>query len=438
MDWPVVLLIILGSLAVLMATGLPVAFSFLLVNLVGVFLLWGGLSGLGHVTLSLANSVTKFSLLAIPMFILMGEIMFHSHVAPVMIDAIDKWMGRLPGRLGLLGVGAGTLFATMTGTSMGSVAMLGTVLVPEMEKHGYKKSMSLGPILGSGGLAVMIPPSSTAVLLGAIGEISIGKILIAIIVPGLMLAALYAVYIIGRCSLQPEIAPSYNVVLPPFSQRLKAGARYVLPLSLVIFLVVGVIFLGIATPSEAAATGVIGTFLLTIIYGKLSWAVVRKSLLGTLSITVMIFMIIVGATAFSQILAISGATRGLIELVGGLPVHPIIILVLMQVILLFLGTFLEVVSIMMITVPLFMPIVAALNFNTVWFAALFLLNMEMAAITPPFGLSLFTMKAVAPSGTTMEDIYKAALPFIACGLIVLGLIIAFPQIALWLPGIMRN
>jgi tripartite ATP-independent transporter DctM subunit len=420
-----------------MATGLPVAFCFMLVNIVGVFFWWGGQAGLDQLILNILASVTRFSLLPLPLFVLMGEVMFHSGIAPLMMDAVDKWLGRLPGRLSLEAVAGGAILSTLTGASMASVAILGSVLVPEMEKRGYKKPMSLGPILGSGGLAIMIPPSGLAVLLGAIGIISIGKILMAIIIPGLLMAILYAAYIIIRCQLQSSIAPAYEVPHIPLSVKLVATVKYILPLGFIIFMVIGVILIGVATPTEAAATGAIGTFILAALYRRLNWGVVKKAFSGALQVTVMMFIIITGAKAFGQVLAYSGASQGLIEFATGLPLAPIFILIAMQVVVLIMGTFLDVVAIMMVTLPLFMPIVTALGFDPVWFAVIFLLNIEMATTTPPFGLSLFVMKGVAPPDTTMGDVYKAGLPFLYCDLIAMALIIAFPVMAVWLPGLMR-
>ncbi len=436
MEWWLVFLLIFGSLLVLMALGLEIAICFLLVNVVGVFLLWGGEVGLMQLTYSIADSVATFTLLPLVLFILMGEVMFQSGVVPNMMDALDRWLGRMPGRLSLLAVGGGTLFATLTGASMGSVALLGATLVPEMEKRGYKKPMSLGPILGSGGLAIMIPPSGLAVLLGAIGEISVGKILIAIIIPGLLMAVLYATYIISRSVLQPHLAPPYMVPPIPISDRLIATVRYILPLGFIVFLVTGIIFLGVATPSEAAATGALGTFILAAAYKRLNWRMLKKTLGSTLEVVVMILLIIVGAKAFSQILAFSGATGGLSELATGLPLPPIFIIIAMQIVILFLGMFMSVVAIMMITLPIFVPVVLTLGFNPVWFAVIFLLNIEMATTTPPFGLSLFVMKSVAPPDTTMGDIFRAALPFLYCDAIAMVLIFVFPAITLWLPSIM--
>jgi tripartite ATP-independent transporter DctM subunit len=436
LEWQFVLPVIFGSLLILMASGMPVAFSFILISIVGMYVFFGGAAGLEQLIISINTSLTTFVLLPVPLFIFMGELMFHSGMAPLLVETLDKWLGRLPGRLSLLAVSAGTLFATLTGTSMASTAMLGSILVPEMENRGYKKPMSLGPILGSGGLAIMIPPSGLAVLLGAIGEISIGKILIAIIIPGLLMAIFYAAYIIIRCWLQPSIAPAYEVSHTPLSKKLSATVRYILPLGLVIFLVIGVIFLGVATPSEAAATGTIGTAILAFFNGRLTWGVIKKAIGSTLAVVGMVLLIISGATALAQILAYSGATQGLCNLATGLPLAPTIIVIAMQIIILFLGCLMDVVAIMMITIPIFVPVVVTLNFNTVWFATIFLLNIEMAGTTPPFGMGLMVMKGVAPPETTMGDIYLAALPFLGCNLIVMVLMIAFPKIALWLPGLM--
>jgi tripartite ATP-independent transporter DctM subunit len=437
LEWQLAVFVIFGSLAVLLAMGMPVAFSFFLVNIVGAYLFWGGLPGLKQLILSLSASVASFNLMPLPLFIIMGEVLFYSGLAPDMIDAIAKWLGRTPGRLSLLAVASGTLLATLTGASMASVAILGSVLVPEMEKRGYKKPMTLGPILGSGGLAIMIPPTSLAVLLGAIAYISIGKILIAIILPGFLTACIYAAYIIVRCRLQPELAPSYDIFSHPLRQKLLDAVHYIMPVGIIIFLVIGVIILGIATPTEAAATGATGSFLLAALYKKLNWEVVKKSIASALPTTIMIFMIICAATAFSQVLAYSGATSGMIEVIKGLPISPIMVIILMQLVVFFLGCFMDVVGIMMVTLPIFMPLVNDLRIDPVWFAVMYLINIEMATITPPYGLSLFTMKGVAPAGTTMGDVYRAAYPFVLLDIFSMALIMAFPSIALWLVGIMR-
>jgi tripartite ATP-independent transporter DctM subunit len=431
-EWHLFLLILFGSILFLMLMGIPVAFSFLAVIIVGAPMIWGLGPGMAQVILSLSGSLMNFALLPLPLFILMGEVVFHSNIAPRMIDTLDKWIGRVPGRLSLMAVAGGALFSTLTGTSLASTAMLGGTLIPEMEKRGYKKPMSLGPILGSGGLALMIPPSALAVLLGAIAEISIGSILIAIVLPGLLLAVLYGGYIVIRCILQPSIAPVYQVESTPLPEKITAFIKNILPVGFIIFLVVGVIYAGIATPTEAAATGALGCFIFSLIQRSLTWGVVKKSMTGTLKITLMVFMIIAGSQMFSQIMAYSGAVWGLTDFVLGLPTHRILILLAMQVVLLLLGMFMNAQSIMMITLPIFMPVVTALEFEPVWFAVIYLLNMEMASTTPPFGLALFVMKGVSSKGTTMLDISRAAIPFLLLDVLAMALIIIFPGIALWL------
>ncbi len=437
MEWWLVLLLIFGSLIVLMASGVPVAFAFMLVNVVGVFVLWGGEVGLHQLTFSLFRSLASFVWLPVPMFVLMGEIMFLSGMGKQAIDALDNWLGRLPGRLGLLAVASGTLLSTLTGSSIGSIALLGKTLVPDMEERGYKKPMSLGPILGSGGLAMMIPPSLLAVILAATAEISVGRILIGGIVPGLLMAFFYASYIIIRCKLQPSIAPPYQPPPTSLLEKIKPVVRYVLPLGFIVFAVTGVIFLGMATPSEAAATGALASLILAFFYKGLNWEMVKKCLWDTINITTMVFAIIMGSKAFSQILAFSGASANLAEFVAGLPLPPLALAIAMQIMLLILGMFMGSVAVIMVTVPIFMPLVYALGFNPIWFGLLMLLNMEMGQTTPPYGMLLFTMKGVAPPDTTLGDIIRAALPFLYCDAIVMALMIAFPNMVLWLPGLMR-
>jgi tripartite ATP-independent transporter DctM subunit len=386
--------------------------------------------------LSIYESVTSFALLPVPLFVLMGEIMFRSGIATKQMEVLDSWLGRIPGRLSLLAVGGGTLFATLTGSAMAGAAMLGSTLVPEMEKKGYSKAMSLGPILGSGGLAIMIPPSALGVLLAALGEFSVGRFLVAIVIPGFIMGALYAGYIIIRCQLQPHLAPKYAPPQISIGEKILSTLIYVFPMAAIVFLVVGLIFLGIATPTESAAAGTVGCFILAGAYRRLKWPVVMKAVEGTLRVTVMMFMILTGSTAFSQLLAFTGASTGLVELASNLPLQPIFVIIAMQIVLLMLGTFMEPLTIMMLTIPIYFPIIQALGYSPLWFGTVMLLNMEMATTSPPFGLVLFVMKSVAPKDTTMADIYKAALPFLGCDVAAMAAIMAFPALVLWLPGLM--
>ncbi|MGD9115093.1 MAG: TRAP transporter large permease subunit [Desulfobacterales bacterium] len=436
MEWWLILIIIFLALIILMAVGVPVAFAFLAINIVGVYIFWNATAGLTQLMLSIYESVTSFALLPVPLFVLMGEIMFRSGIATKQMEVLDSWLGRIPGRLSLLAVGGGTLFATLTGSAMAGAAMLGSTLVPEMEKKGYSKAMSLGPILGSGGLAIMIPPSALGVLLAALGEFSVGRFLVAIVIPGFIMGALYAGYIIIRCQLQPHLAPKYAPPQISIGEKILSTLIYVFPMAAIVFLVVGLIFLGIATPTESAAAGTVGCFILAGAYRRLKWPVVMKAVEGTLRVTVMMFMILTGSTAFSQLLAFTGASTGLVELASNLPLQPIFVIIAMQIVLLMLGTFMEPLTIMMLTIPIYFPIIQALGYSPLWFGTVMLLNMEMATTSPPFGLVLFVMKSVAPKDTTMADIYKAALPFLGCDVAAMAAIMAFPALVLWLPGLM--
>lgn len=437
MEWWLALSILLGMMVVLMITGIPVAVAFLFVNLIGAIMFLGGEPGISQLVLNMAESLTSFSLLPVPLFVLMGEVMFHSKLGFRAIDAVDQWIGRIPGRLSLLAILGGALFSTMSGSTLATTAILGSLLVPDMEKRGYSKTMAIGPIMGSGGLSMLIPPSALAILLAALNQISVGGLLVAGIIPGLLMALFYGGYVVGRCMLQPHMAPVYITDSVPLKARLKNTAVHVLPLGLIIFLVIGLIFLGVATPSEAAALGALGTIVLAYAYGRMDRWIFRESIIGSVRITTMMFIIIVGSMTFSQIMAFSGASAGLISVVNDLDLPPIIILICMQVLLLFLGCFMDNLSMVMIAIPIFLPIVKALNFNTLWFSLIMLINMEMANTTPPFGLLLFVMKGVAPKDTTMGDIYKAGIPFLICDAAVMALVMIFPQLALFLPGLLR-
>ncbi len=437
MEWWLILGIIFFSLALLFVIGVPIAFAFLFINIVAAYLLWGGTVGLTTLVLSIYRSVSTFSLLPVPLFILMGEIMFRAGIAAKVMDTLDKWIGRVPGRLSILAVGGGSLFATLSGSAMAGCALLGSVLVPEMQKRGYSKEMSIGPIIGSGGLAIMIPPSALGVLLASLSRLSVGGMLMAIILPGVVMALLYGGYIVIRAWLQPHLAPKYEISPVPLGRKLLLTVKYVLPLGTVVFLVIGLMFLGVATPTESAALGSLACFVLVFCYQGWQWPVVKKSIVSTVRVTVMMFMIMTGAMAFSQILAFSGASSGLVGLASGLDLPPIMVLIIMQIILLFMGIFMEPLTIMMVTLPVYLPIVKSLGFDPLWFGTIMLINMEMATTTPPFGLVLFVMKGVAPPETRMRDIYRSGFPFLVCDAVTIALVILFPSLALYLPGLMK-
>lgn len=436
MEWSLALVLLVGALLLMLGSGMPVAFAFLLINLAGFTYFIDAQAGANLLALSIYDSLTKFSLIPVPLFILMGEVMFHSGMAVRALDAVGFWLGRVPGRLSVLAGASGVMFAALSGSTMANTAMLGTLLLPEMRRRGYSKEMSIGPIIGAGGLAMMIPPSALAVLLGSLGHISIGRLLVAIVPAGLLMGALYLLYTIGRCWLQPGLAPAYEFEFAPLRVKVVALVRDVLPLGVIIFLVIGLMTLGLATPTESAALGAVGTFGLAVYYRRFSWAMLWTSLLGTLNVTVMTFMILSGSTGYSQLLAFTGVTSGVVGSVMDMALAPLIVMIGMQGVLLILGMFIDQVSMMLITLPLYMPIAAALGWDPVWFGVIMLINLEVGLTTPPFGMLNFVMKGVAPPDVTIQDIWKAGFPYIVCDLVAMALIIAFPAFVLWLPAMM--
>jgi tripartite ATP-independent transporter DctM subunit len=265
-------------------------------------------------------------------------------------------------------------------------------------------------------------------VLGVVADLSIGRILIGIIVPGLLMALLYAIYIYVRCTIQPDIAPSFDVPPVPLKEKINATALNILPLGLVVFSVVGVIFMGLATPSEAAATGAAATLLLAALKRRLSWTVFSKTMFGSANISVMVLLIVSGAVAFSQLLAFTGATFGMVDAIISLDVSNDVIILMMIASVIFLGMFMGPLPIMLITLPIFIPVVIQFGYDPIWFAAMYLVAIETGATSPPLGAALFVMKAVAPKGTTMNEIYRAAMPFIICDLLAIAILFVFPSL----------
>lgn len=435
MEWYFALGMLLGMLILFMATGLPVAFSFFAVNLVGAVVFLGGEAGLMQLVRNAVWSVTTFSLAPIPLFILMGEIMFHTGMAFRAIDAVDRLIARVPGRLSLVAVTGGTIFSTLSGSTMANVAMLGSSLLPEMQRRGYHPSMAMGPILGTGGIAMLIPPSALAVLLASLAQMPVAELLIAGIVPGLLIALLFFAYIVVRCRLNPGLAPSYvQEELAP-GDRLRPFLVYVVPLMTLFVLVVGSILAGWATPTESAALGAVGAVIAAVAYRCLTRRALRTALIEAAKVTGMALFIICASVTFAQILAFSGAVDGLLEVTIELDFSPITLLVLMLLILLALGAFIDQLSMMLITLPFFMPLAQHAGFDLVWYGVLLLVVLEVSLTTPPFGLLLFVMKGVAPPQITLRQIYVAAGPFIALELLVLILVVVYPALATWLPNL---
>ncbi|MCY4289439.1 MAG: TRAP transporter large permease [Aestuariivita sp.] len=437
MEWFEALALLIGSIMFLMALGMPVALAFLAANILGAWVFMGGEQGVVALLNNGWGALTKFALVPIPLFLLMGEIFFHTGLGGRMFSAIDQLLGRLPGRLSYVTVLGGTGFSTLSGSSMGSTALLGSLMVPEMTRRGYKKHMSIGPILGTGGLAIIIPPSALAVLLATLAQIDVGALLIAGVIPGLVLAAFYIATIFLQTRLDPASAPPYAVEENSLTKKIQLLLSDVIPMIGLMVVIVAMMINGIVTPSEAAAFGALGILLLAVFYRCLTWRAIKASIRGALRVTLMAYLIVFGSATFSQLLAFSGASRGLIHWATSFDLDPTYMLIVMFCVLLILGMFMEQISMMLLTVPIFFPLALSLGFDPIWFGLIMLLALEISFTTPPFGLLLFVMKGVAPSETTMRDIYVSAIPFILCSLLLVALLILYPPLALWLPSLGR-
>jgi tripartite ATP-independent transporter DctM subunit len=437
MEWYWAFAMLLGMIVGMMAIGMPVAIGFLTTNIIG-WLYFNGWdpAAIQQVVDNSTILITRFTLGPVPMFILMGSLFFHTGLAIRVFDGLDALFGRLPGRLCFLTVAGGAVFSTLTGSSMANTAMLGSLMVPEMRRRGYSQQMSMGPILGTGGLAMIIPPSALGVLLASVASIDVGRLLVAGFLPGFALAGLYAAMIALQLWLKPGSAPPYEVEPTPWLRKILLVIVNILPMGLVVFMVVGFIVFGWATPTESAAFGVLGVIILAVAFRKLTWPAIVTSVNGTVRVAAMVFFILMNSTVFSQLLAFSGATSGMLQWVTGFEVDRLLILLAMFVVLLVLGMFMDAVSMMLISVPVFFPLAQALGFDLIWFGLFVLIAIEMAGTTPPFGLLLYVMLGVAPPGTTLIDVSKAAFPFLICDTVLLLLLVAFPGLALWLPGMM--
>jgi tripartite ATP-independent transporter DctM subunit len=420
----------------LLFLGLPVAFSFLVINLLGALIFLGGEAGLTQLARNSVGSVASFSLTPIPLFILMGEVLFHTGLAVKVIDGVERLVRQVPGRLAVVAVVAGTVFSAISGSTIATTAMLGSLMLPVMLARGYHPTMATGPLMAIGAVDMLIPPSALTVLLGSLSGISISKLLIGGVVPGLLLSLAFIVYILARVKLNPGLAPASAFVEYRGWAKLRPFVQYVLPLVSIFIVVVASMSAGWATPTESAAIGALFTIVLAAAYRSLSLDNLMHALRGTAAISGMILFIIVGATTFSQILSFSGASNGLVELIAGLGLAPLALIAAMMLLLIFLGLFVEQVSMMMITLPIYMPLVQKYGVDPVWFGVMFLICMQLGLLLPPHGLLLMTMKGVAPPQVRMAHIFQAVLPYIAMSLLLLALVFFVPAVAVWLPKVL--
>jgi tripartite ATP-independent transporter DctM subunit len=436
MDITTVTLLLFGSMFVALATGIPVAFALGGIGLIYTYFLWGP-SALNVIAYAAFDNWSASILLAAPLFLLMGTVLQESGIADAIYEMFYRWMGGLRGGLAIGTVVICTIFAAIMGISGASTITMGLIALPSMLRRGYNQEIVIGSIAAGGVLGILIPPSVIMIIYAMISRESVGDMFAGGIVPGLLLALLYILYIGIRAFLQPHLGPA----LPKeerASRREKIASLkgVVLPI-LLILTVLGSIYSGICTPTEAAAVGALGALVSAAIHRRLSWEVVRKASTYTFMLTGMVMWILLGASVFNSLYRAVGAQDLVMGLVARLDLSPWGILILMQLSLFILGMLMDDFAIVMLCVPIYVPIVKALGFNSLWFAMLFMVNMQMAYLTPPYGFNLFYMKSIVPDGVTMGDIYRSVLPFIALQMLGLLLLMRFPQLALWLPAALK-
>jgi tripartite ATP-independent transporter DctM subunit len=437
MDVGIITFVLFAALVVLLLTGLPLAIVLGAIAVIFTYLLWGPYA-LMAIPANTLGVMQNFILSAIPLFIFMGLVLQKSMLAGAMYDAVHKWAGGLRGGLAMGTVIICMLFAAMTGTSGGATVSMGVIALPSMLERRYKKGIVIGSIAAGGALGILIPPSVLMIVYALFANESVGALFAAGVFPGLLMGGVFIAYIAIKCFFQKEIGPSIPAdERASWSEKFQALRSVVLPV-LLIFIVLGAIFFGVATPTEAAAIGALGSLICAAISGSLTWTIFKESSYETLKLSCMVVWIIIGGSCFAALYTAIGAVEFIKEVINALPVSKYLILFGIQLSFLILGMLMDPGAIIMICTPVFVPLIKSLGFDPVWFGILFIMNMEMGYLTPPFGFNLFYMKAIVPAGVGMTDIYKAIIPFVLLQALCLLIIIVFPQIALWLPRLIIN
>ena len=436
MDIGTISVVIALAITVLLIVGVPLAFATGAVA-VATALLNFGPNGLSLIASRSYSLVGEFILVAVPMFILMASILERSGVAKDLFRAMHLVGGGLRGGLGLQTLGVAVVLAAMTGIIGGEIVLLGLIALPQMLARGYDRKLAIGIVCAGGSLGSMIPPSITLIIYGLTANVPIGDLFLAAIVPGLLLAVLYASYLLIRCHLDSSVgppAPSEERNIPS-AEKWRLASGLILPLGVIAF-VLGSIYAGIASVSEAAAMGVVGAMASAAIRGELSWAMVREALRRTMSTSGLLIWLTIGANALIGVYNLLGGARFVQGAITGLPLEPLGIILLMMGILILLGLFIDWIGIVLLTMPIFVPIVTSLGYDPVWFGVLFCMNMQISYLSPPFGPACFYLKSVAPPGVELGEIFRAMWPFIGLQALGLMIVLLFPSIALWLPSML--
>ncbi|WP_043532081.1 TRAP transporter large permease [Litchfieldella xinjiangensis] len=432
MEWYALISAALFMLLALFATGLPIFLSFLTLNILGIYFLRGSFDGVMMVVSSMYNTGTSLSLAAIPLFIFLGEILFRSSAVNILFNGVDALVGNIRARLYAVSIMLSAVFGALSGSAMAVAAMMGASLLPEMRKRGYDRDLSMGTILAGSSLAPIIPPSVMAVVLGILSGVSISGLLIAGVLPGLLLAFAFFLYVVIRGWLNPSLAPVSQQTTLPWRERAVLLLRAV-PFLLIIVTILGLILAGVATPTESAAMGCIVASIICAIFAKLDFKALIEAVRSTAMITGMIMVIMVSSVAFSQLLNMSGVTFELVDWVTGLDIPLVLMFIALMALPFVLCMFIDQIALMILLVPLYQPIVSALGFDPMWFWAIFLINMSVGGITPPFGYTLFALQGVA-NDVPIQAVYRSVLPFIVIFGLVVVVLALFPQIILFLPS----
>ena len=432
MESSMILAFMFVSLIVFMLSGAGLAFVLGAIAFISTILLWGP-SALIVAVLNTFETMTSESLMAIPLYVLMASILQKSAIIDALYDAMETWFARVNGGLAVGTIAICTILAAMTGVVGAAVAAMGILALPSMLKRGYYPPLALGAICAGGTLGILIPPSVVTIVYAITAQISIGKMFAAGIVPGLILAGSYIAYILVRTWLNPALAPKPDDIAEvPLREKLAKTKALILP-AFVVVGVLGSIYAGIATPTEAAAVGVLGAAASSLVTRKFSLSMLSESATDTLRVTAMILWITIGARAFISTFVATGGADSLLSFVETLEASRWLILGAMVLILIFLGLFLDEIGIILLCVPVFLPIVAALDFDPLWFGVLFMITAQMAYITPPFGYTLFYLKGVLPEGIGIGQVYRGVIPFFLIQVAVLILFALFPGLVTWLP-----
>lgn len=425
----------LGALLVLIALRVPVGFALMVVSMFGVAALKGWSVAGGMLRTEPFDFAAHWSFSAIPMFLLMGSVAHNSGISTALFKAARLWLGGLPGGLAVAANFACAGFAAASGSSTATAAAMGRISVPEMTKAGYDPGLSTGTVASAGTLGAMIPPSIAFVLYGIFAEVSISKLFIAGVLPGIMTAAIYATMIIVRCKINPSLGPA-QAQDASRAEKFEALGE-VWPLLALIMVIIGGLYGGVFTPTEAGAFGAFASFVIAFLQGRLNMEVFRNSLFEALSGTARIFWVAIGAVLLTRFLAMTGAEGFLRDMVGSWAADPILLVLAASIIYIILGMFLDPLGLLLITLPLLLPMFEALNLDLIWFGVLVVKYIEIGLLTPPVGLNVYVIKSVVGQDISLETIFKGVAWFIVCEIVVVLLLVGFPQISLFLPGLMK-